>query len=193
MLQEDGQYVEPLFNLAVRVDQIAVVHCKHVIYADVHVDSRQTVLVLEQGHLDGRYVAQSAFLGDLLDDFTAVFDELVLIVGHATVEDNDDVYVTAAERPEPIHARTSRRNCNLTLQEIALRSAVTVVECVLDPFDDLVPRLEVIRFDALLFVDVLHNLLGSLQSCRTGFRFPAIQTEHHVRSSDLLILFNLLA
>ena len=74
MFQEDGQDVEPLINLAVRINQVAVVHGEDVIDANVDIDAREAVLVLKQGHLDGWNVAQSTLLGDLLDDLPAVFD-----------------------------------------------------------------------------------------------------------------------
>ena len=57
MFQEDGQNVEPLVNLAVSVDQVAIVHSQHIVHADVHVNASQTVLVLEKGDLDGWDVA----------------------------------------------------------------------------------------------------------------------------------------
>ena len=57
MFQEDGQNVEPLVNLAVSVDQVAIVHRQYIVHADVHVNASQTVLVLEKGDLDGWDVA----------------------------------------------------------------------------------------------------------------------------------------
>ena len=57
MFQEDGQNVESLVNLAVSVDQVAIVHSQHIVHADVHVNASQTVLVLEKWDLDGWYVA----------------------------------------------------------------------------------------------------------------------------------------
>ena len=99
MFQEDSQDVEPLVNLAVRINQVAVVHGEDVIDANVDIDPREAILVLEQGHLDCWNVAQSTLLGDLLDDLPAVFDQLMLIVCHPTMENNDDIYVAAARRP----------------------------------------------------------------------------------------------
>lgn len=47
MFQEDSQDVEPLVNLAVRINQVAVVHGEDVIDANVDIDPREAVLVLE--------------------------------------------------------------------------------------------------------------------------------------------------
>ena len=128
MLEKDGQYVEPLIDLTVRINQVAVVHGKHVVDADVDVDAGEAVLVLEQRHLDCGNVAQCSFLSNLFDDFTAMFDQLMLIIGHPAMKHNDDIYIAATGRPESIHARSRGRYRNFTLQKIALRPAVTVIE-----------------------------------------------------------------
>ena len=96
--------MEPLVNLAVCIDQITVIHSEDVIDADIYIYARETILVLEQGHFDGRYVAKSAFLSNLLDNLTTVFDKLVLVVCHPAVEDNYDIDITTTSSPEPIHA-----------------------------------------------------------------------------------------
>ena len=133
--------MEPLINLAVRINQVAVVHGENVIDTNVDIDPREAILVLEQGHLDGWNVAQSSFFGDLLDDLPAVFDQLVLIVSHPTMEHNDDIYVATARRPETVHARAGCRDRYLALEQVALCAAVSIIECIFDPFDDLVARL----------------------------------------------------
>ena len=87
----------------------------------------------------------------------------MLIVGHATVEYNDDIYVTAAGCPEAIHAGASGRYRDLALQKVALSSTISIVERVLDPLDNLVARLQTTPLDALLFIDNSHNLLSAFQ------------------------------
>lgn len=143
MLEEDGQDVESLVDLAVSVDQVRVVHGQDVVDRDVDIDAAQAVLVLQQGHFDRRNVAQSAFLSDLLYDLAAVFDELVLVVCHPAVEHDDDVDVGATCSPESVHAGPGGCNRDFSLQEVRLPAAVSVVEGVFDSFDHLVPRVQV--------------------------------------------------
>jgi hypothetical protein len=85
--------VESLVNLTVSVDQVRVVYREHIIDGDVDVDAGKTILILEEGHFDGWNVAKSAFLRHLFDDLAAVFDKLVLVVGHPTVKYDDDINV----------------------------------------------------------------------------------------------------
>ena len=44
------------------------------------------------------------------------------------MENNDDIYVAAARRPEPVHARASRRDRDFTLEQVALRATVSIIE-----------------------------------------------------------------
>ena len=67
-----------------------------------------------------------------------------------------------------------------------------MVKGVLDSFQDLVSDLQIARLDALLSVDPLHEVFCSLQRLLCLWRVPAIQAEDHVRSSDLLVLLDLL-
>lgn len=99
VFEEDRQNVESLIDLAVCVDQVTVVHSKDIIDANVDIDACELVLVLEQRHFYGGNIAQGTFFGHRLDYLAAVFDKLMLVVGHATVEHNDDIDVAATGRP----------------------------------------------------------------------------------------------
>ena len=109
MFKEDGKNVEALVDLAISIDEVWVVHCQNVIDANVNVNARQTILIFQKWNFYGRNIAQSALPGDLLDDLTTMFDQLVLIVGHPTVEHNHNVYITAADCPQPVHTRSRGR------------------------------------------------------------------------------------
>ena len=73
VLKEGCQDVESLVHLAVRVDQVRVVHGQDVIDAYIDVNSSKTILVLQERYLDGWHVAESSLLCNTLDDLTTVF------------------------------------------------------------------------------------------------------------------------
>lgn len=162
MFQKDGQDVESLIDLTVSVYQVWIVHGQNVIDANIDIDSCRAVLVLEQRYFNCGNIAQGAFLCNLLNNLAAVFDKLVLVVGHSTMEHNDDIDVTATRRPQSIHAGSCGWDRDFSLKQVRLRPAVPIVERVLDTFDDLVSSLQVRALDALLFVDYANDLLSSL-------------------------------
>ena len=87
--------MEPLIYLTVSIYEIGIVLGENIVHRQIYVNSSQTVLILEQWHLDCRHIAQCPVLGDTFNDFSTVLDELVLIVGHAIVEHDDHIDVTA--------------------------------------------------------------------------------------------------
>jgi len=192
VLEEDGQNVEPLLYLAVSVDQIGVVHREHVVDADVHVDARLAILVLEQGYFDRGHIAKRALLRHRLNDLATMFDQLVLVIRHPAMEDNDDIDIAATHSPESVHARASGADRDLAFEQIGLRAAIPIVEGVLDASDDLVARLQVYLLDALLLIDNSHDLLSALQGCGPCLRLPAVEPEDHMCAPNLLIFFDLL-
>lgn len=159
MLKENGQDVEPLVDLAVGVDQITVIHSEDVVDTDIYIYAREAVLVLEKGHLDGWDVAKSSLFGNLLYNLPTVFDELMLVVSHPAMENNDDIDITATSCPQTIHAGASCRDGYLSLEEVALRATVPIIERILDPLNHLVSRFQVIPLDTLLLVDDFYYLL----------------------------------
>ena len=107
MFEEDGHDVETLVDLTVSIDQVRVVHGKDVVDANVHVNPSQAVLVLEQWHFYSWHVAESPFLRNLLYDLSTVFDQLVLVVSHSAMKDNDDIDIGPTSCPQSINAGAS--------------------------------------------------------------------------------------
>lgn len=95
VFQESCQNVKPLVHLAVGINEVRIVHSENIVHTDVNIYASQTVFVFEQGHFYGRHITQSAFISNTLNDLTAMFDQLMLVVGHPIVEDNHQIYVTS--------------------------------------------------------------------------------------------------
>ena len=66
-----------------------------------------------------------------------------------------------------------------------------MIEGVLDSFDDLVTNLQVVPLDTLLLIDYFNYLFSSFKCRGSCLRFPAIEPEDHMGTSDLLILLDL--
>ena len=117
----------------------------------------------------------------------------MLIVGHAAVEDNNYIDVAPADRPEAIHARSGRRDRDLALEQVRLRTAISVVESVINASYDLIARLKIHALHALFLVHDTYYLLCTFQSGRTSGRLPTIEAKDHMGATHLLVLLYLLA
>ena len=97
-----------------------------------------------------------------------MFDKLVLVVGHSAMEHDYNVNVTTTGCPEAIHTRPSGRDGDLTLKQVRLCPAITMVECVLNTLDYLITRFQIFDTGALFFIDASRDFLSSFQSCGSG-------------------------
>ena len=83
--------MESLVYLTVCVDQLRIVHSENIVDAYVNIHRGMEIFVTEDRHFNCWYVTQSAWLGTFLHNFSAVFNQKVLVVRHSVVE--NDYYV----------------------------------------------------------------------------------------------------
>ena len=108
--------MESLINLAVSVNQVTIIHRQYIIDTQVYVNTCLTVLVLQERDLDRRHVTQSALLRNLLNYLTTLPDELVLVVRHPVVEDDNYIDITSLACPEAVHGATGPTDSDLSVK-----------------------------------------------------------------------------
>lgn len=193
MLQESRENVESLINLAVCVNKLWVVHSKNIVDTDIYIYWCMEVFITEYWNFYSWHVAQSTWLSTFLYNFAAVFYQKVLVVGHSVMKNHNYVDIWPRDCPEPILTASSCDHCYFSVQNRGIIRLFTVIECLLNSFNNLVPLLKVRLFWHLLMINLMYESF-SLENCALSlFWFETIQSKHHMCSTYLLVSFYLLA
>ena len=144
--------MEPLINLSVCEYQIRILDPEQVINIEVHLNSWLILNEFQNWHSASRYIDESSLSGNFINNFTAHFYQLVVIVSQWVKEDGGHINIRLLGIPRAVVAGAKAWDQNLSSYFYGVVLVTSFEETLFDTVDHLVTDFKVFFGDLLVFV-----------------------------------------